>query len=101
MAATTTAHNPSEISNIAISASPVLRRRGASGAERSDVARPCRDRRSTGYLRSEAVSLSNGSSLCGSRRACVLTRSSPMLRIFGQPNVMTTSKIRPFRIVVE
>ena len=69
MAATITAHNPSEISDITISASPALRRRGASGADRSDVAKPCRDRRLTGYVRSEAVSLSNGSSLYRSRRA--------------------------------
>jgi hypothetical protein len=48
MAATITAHNPSEISNIAITAAPALRRRGTSGADRSDVAKPCRDGRSTG-----------------------------------------------------
>ena len=48
MAATITAHNPSEISDIAITAAPALRRRGASGADRSDVAKPCRDGRSMG-----------------------------------------------------
>ena len=48
MAATITAHNPSEISNIAITAGPALRRRGTSGADRSGVAKPCRDDRSRG-----------------------------------------------------
>ncbi len=48
MAATITAHNPSEISNIAITVAPALRRRGTSGADRSNVAKPCRDGRSTG-----------------------------------------------------
>ena len=48
VAATITAHNPSEISNIAISAAPALRRRGTSGADRSDVAKPCRDGRLMG-----------------------------------------------------
>src|SRR4029077_15486138 len=48
MAATITAHNPSEISDIAITAAPAVRRRGASGADMSDVARPCRELRSTG-----------------------------------------------------
>ena len=48
MAATITAHNPSEISDIAISASPLLRRRVVGGADGTDVAKPRCELRSTG-----------------------------------------------------
>jgi hypothetical protein len=61
MAATITAHNPSEISDITISASPALNGRCHSEA-RWNFDTPCWDRRMNDYERSEAVSLSNGSS---------------------------------------
>jgi hypothetical protein len=53
----------------------------------------------TGYVRSEAVSLSNGSSLYRSRRA----HDPPIARVknIGQPSVMEASKMSPLRIVVK
>jgi len=77
MAATITAHNPSEINDITINASPLLRRHVAWGAD---------DRMSP----NPAVSP-------GRRDRCARTR----LRVFGQPNVIAASRTRPFRIALE
>src|SRR5260370_1375730 len=58
MAATITAHNPSEISDIAISASPLLRRRVAAGADGPDVAKPRCELPTPGFVGAEAQALS-------------------------------------------